>query len=87
VFDTCVLLVLEDFTEELLSQHDAELQRLKQHHEDHQQLFDGIHQWEDSWRLYLELEVRATPFTKPRPQTQAGQSAPCYPERLEGEGS
>ncbi|XP_056269270.1 protein regulator of cytokinesis 1b isoform X2 [Pseudoliparis swirei] len=50
----------EDFTEELLSQHDAELQRLKQHHEDHQQLFDGVHQWEDSWRLYLELEKKAT---------------------------
>ncbi|TNN32636.1 Protein regulator of cytokinesis 1 [Liparis tanakae] len=50
----------EDFTEELLSQHDAELQRLKQHHQEHRELFDGVHQWEDSWRLYLELEKKAT---------------------------
>lgn len=51
--------ISEDFTEDLLSQHDAEIQRLKQHYEAHKELFDGVHQWEDSWRLYLELEVRA----------------------------
>lgn len=49
--------LLEDFTEELLSLHDAEIQRLKQHYEDHKELFDGVHQWEESWRLFLELEV------------------------------
>lgn len=49
--------VLEDFTEELLSLHDAEIQRLKQHYEDHKVLFDGVHQWEESWRLFQELEV------------------------------
>lgn len=48
---------LEDFTEDLLSLHDAEVQRLQQHHEEHRELFDGVQQWEESWRLFLELEV------------------------------
>lgn len=52
-----VPLLSEVFTEELLSLHEAELQRLKQHHEDHRELFEGVHQWEDSWRLFLQLEV------------------------------
>ncbi|XP_029134353.1 protein regulator of cytokinesis 1b isoform X4 [Labrus bergylta] len=54
----------EDFTEELLSVHDAEIQRLKRHYEDHRELFDGVHQWEDSWRLFLELEKKATDPTR-----------------------
>ncbi|XP_059208945.1 protein regulator of cytokinesis 1b isoform X1 [Centropristis striata] len=54
----------EDFTEELLSLHDAEIQRLKQHYEDHKELFDGVHQWEESWRLYLELEKKANDPTR-----------------------
>ncbi|XP_061886509.1 protein regulator of cytokinesis 1b isoform X2 [Entelurus aequoreus] len=54
----------EDFTEELLSTHDAELQRLKQHYEDHKTLFDGVHQWEESWRLFLELDKKASDPTR-----------------------
>ncbi|XP_060909019.1 protein regulator of cytokinesis 1b isoform X2 [Labrus mixtus] len=54
----------EDFTEELLSVHDAEIQRLKKHYEDHRELFEGVHQWEDSWRLFLELEKKATDPTR-----------------------
>ena len=50
---------LEDFDEELLALHDAEIQRLKQHYEDHKELFEGVHRWEGSWRLFLELEVSA----------------------------
>ncbi|KAM3877324.1 protein regulator of cytokinesis 1b [Diretmus argenteus] len=50
----------EDFTEELLGLHDAEIQRLKQHYEEHKELFEGIHRWEESWRLYQELEKKAT---------------------------
>ncbi|XP_041792438.1 protein regulator of cytokinesis 1b isoform X2 [Chelmon rostratus] len=53
-----------DFTEELLSLHDAEIQRLKQHYEDHKELFDGVHQWEESWSLFLELEKKATDPTR-----------------------
>uniref|UniRef100_A0A8C4HQE3 Protein regulator of cytokinesis 1 n=1 Tax=Dicentrarchus labrax TaxID=13489 RepID=A0A8C4HQE3_DICLA len=54
----------KDFTEELLTLHDAEIQRLKQHYEDHKELFDGVHQWEESWRLFLELEKKATDPTR-----------------------
>ncbi|XP_054626888.1 protein regulator of cytokinesis 1b [Dunckerocampus dactyliophorus] len=50
----------EDFTEELLSAHDAEIQRLKQHYEDHKELFDAVQQWEESWRLFLELDKKAS---------------------------
>uniref|UniRef100_A0AAQ5YVM0 Protein regulator of cytokinesis 1b n=1 Tax=Amphiprion ocellaris TaxID=80972 RepID=A0AAQ5YVM0_AMPOC len=50
----------EDFTEDLLSLHDAEILRLRQHYEDHKELFDGVHRWEESWRLFLELEKKAT---------------------------
>ncbi|XP_075934939.1 protein regulator of cytokinesis 1b [Anarhichas minor] len=54
----------EDVTEDLLSLHDAEIQRLKQHYEDHGELYDGVHQWEDSWRLFLQLEKKATDPTR-----------------------
>ncbi|XP_076002961.1 protein regulator of cytokinesis 1b isoform X2 [Genypterus blacodes] len=54
----------EDFTEELLALHDAEIQRLQQHYEEHKELFEGVHQWEDSWKLYLELERKATDPTR-----------------------
>ncbi|KAG7481766.1 hypothetical protein JOB18_004206 [Solea senegalensis] len=54
----------EDFTEELLVQHDAEIQRLKQHYEDHKELFDGVQQWEESWKLFQELEKKATDPTR-----------------------
>ncbi|XP_069581721.1 protein regulator of cytokinesis 1b [Brachyistius frenatus] len=54
----------EDFTEELLNRHDAEIQRLKQHYEEHRELFDGVHSWEESWRLFLELEKKATDPTR-----------------------
>uniref|UniRef100_A0A6Q2XH82 Protein regulator of cytokinesis 1b n=1 Tax=Esox lucius TaxID=8010 RepID=A0A6Q2XH82_ESOLU len=54
----------EDFTEELLEQHDAEILRLKQHFQDHQELFEGVHRWEESWRLFIELEKKATDPTR-----------------------
>ncbi|XP_051756463.1 protein regulator of cytokinesis 1b isoform X1 [Ctenopharyngodon idella] len=49
----------DDFSEELLSLHDAEIVRLKQYYEDHKELFEGVHKWEESWRLFLELEEKA----------------------------
>ncbi|XP_045544773.1 protein regulator of cytokinesis 1b isoform X3 [Salmo salar] len=49
-----------DFTEELLGLHEAEILRLKQHYEEHKELFEGVHSWEESWRLFLELEEKAT---------------------------
>lgn len=47
----------DHFSEELLNLHESELQRLKQHFEDHKELFEGVHKWEESWTLFLELEV------------------------------
>ncbi|XP_067305869.1 protein regulator of cytokinesis 1b isoform X2 [Pseudorasbora parva] len=49
----------DEFSEELLSLHDAENVRLKQYYEDHKELFEGVHRWEESWTLFLELEEKA----------------------------
>ncbi|RXN20836.1 tetratricopeptide repeat 17 [Labeo rohita] len=54
----------DDFSEELLSLHDAEIVRLKQYYEDHKDLFEGVHKWEESWRLFLELEEKAKDPTR-----------------------
>ncbi|KAM8877885.1 protein regulator of cytokinesis 1b isoform 1-T1 [Synchiropus picturatus] len=48
------------FTEELLSLHDAEIGRLKQHYEDHKELFVSVDEWERNWRLFLDLEKKAS---------------------------
>ncbi|KAI4876157.1 hypothetical protein NFI96_017583 [Prochilodus magdalenae] len=50
----------DNFNEDLLSLHDAEILHLKQHYEDHKELFEGVHKWEESWRVFLELEKKAT---------------------------
>ncbi|XP_076120679.1 protein regulator of cytokinesis 1a isoform X1 [Alosa pseudoharengus] len=50
----------EDFTEELLGLHEAEMEHLKKYHEDHKELFTGVHQWQQNWTLFLELEKKAT---------------------------
>ncbi|XP_077451199.1 protein regulator of cytokinesis 1b isoform X2 [Stigmatopora argus] len=50
----------QDFNEALLNLHDAEIQRLKQHYEDHKDLFVGVNQWEQNWRLFLELDKKAS---------------------------
>ncbi|XP_023698850.1 protein regulator of cytokinesis 1-like isoform X2 [Paramormyrops kingsleyae] len=50
----------EEFSEELLRLHEDELQRLRQHFEEHQELYEGVHQWQENWLLFLELEKKAT---------------------------
>uniref|UniRef100_A0A9J8BQ05 Protein regulator of cytokinesis 1b n=1 Tax=Cyprinus carpio carpio TaxID=630221 RepID=A0A9J8BQ05_CYPCA len=57
-------LLSDDFSEELLSLHDAEKVQLKQYYEDHKDLFEGVHKWEESWRLFLELEEKAKDPTR-----------------------
>lgn len=47
----------DDFTEELLNQHEAEVQTLKKYYEDHKDLFEGVTKWQENWTLYLELDV------------------------------
>uniref|UniRef100_A0A8C6VRT6 Protein regulator of cytokinesis 1b n=1 Tax=Nothobranchius furzeri TaxID=105023 RepID=A0A8C6VRT6_NOTFU len=49
-----------DFNEELMALHDAEIQRLKRHYETHKGLFEGVQKWEENWKLFLELEKKAT---------------------------
>ncbi|KAH0620142.1 hypothetical protein JD844_014775 [Phrynosoma platyrhinos] len=50
----------DDFTEELLQQHDNEVIRMKHYYEAHQEMFEGIHKWEENWHLFQELERKAT---------------------------
>ncbi|XP_001363610.1 protein regulator of cytokinesis 1 isoform X1 [Monodelphis domestica] len=50
----------EDYTEMLLQLHDAELAQLKHYYEAHKELFEGVQKWEDSWRLFLEFERKAS---------------------------
>lgn len=51
------LLFAEDFTEELLNQHEAEVKVLEKYYEDHKELFEGVTKWQENWTLYLELDV------------------------------
>lgn len=51
------LLLADDFTEELLNQHEAEVKVLETYYEDHKELFEGVTKWQDNWTLYLELDV------------------------------
>jgi len=47
----------DDFTEDILHLHEAEVSMLKKYYEDHQELFEGVMKWQENWTLYLELDV------------------------------
>ncbi|XP_029010034.1 protein regulator of cytokinesis 1-like isoform X2 [Betta splendens] len=49
----------DDFTEELLNLHEAEVQALKKYYDDHKELFEGVSKWQENWTLYLELDKKA----------------------------
>lgn len=49
----------DDFTEELLNLHEAEVRTLKMCYEGHRELFDGVTKWQENWTLYLELDKKA----------------------------
>jgi hypothetical protein len=49
--------VPEDYTENLLHLHDAEIVRLRNYYDVHKELFQGVQKWEESWKLFLEFEV------------------------------
>lgn len=53
----CTTSVTDDFTEELLNQHEAEIKILEKYYEDHRELFEGVTKWQENWTLYLELDV------------------------------
>ncbi|KAM9739830.1 LOW QUALITY PROTEIN: protein regulator of cytokinesis 1-like [Dama dama] len=50
----------EDYTENLLQLHDAEIVRLRNYYEVHKEFFEGVQKWEESWRLFLEFERKAS---------------------------
>uniref|UniRef100_A0A663MS57 Protein regulator of cytokinesis 1 n=1 Tax=Athene cunicularia TaxID=194338 RepID=A0A663MS57_ATHCN len=50
----------EDYTETLLELHDAEVAKMKSCYETHKDLFETAQKWEESWKLFLELERKAT---------------------------
>ncbi|KAK1327829.1 hypothetical protein QTO34_012737 [Cnephaeus nilssonii] len=50
----------EDYTESLLQVHDAEVVRLRNYFEVHKELFEGVQKWEESWKLFLEFERKAS---------------------------
>ncbi|XP_034540986.1 protein regulator of cytokinesis 1-like isoform X2 [Notolabrus celidotus] len=49
----------DDFTEELLDLHEAEVQILKKYYEDHRELFEGVTKWQENWTLFMELDKKA----------------------------
>lgn len=53
----CTTSFTDDFTEELLNQHEAEIKTLEKYYEDHSELFEGVTKWQENWTLYLELDV------------------------------
>ncbi|XP_068131355.1 protein regulator of cytokinesis 1 [Hyperolius riggenbachi] len=48
-----------DYSEELLYLHDTEITRMKEYYELHKEMFEGVHKWEENWRLFLEFEKKA----------------------------
>ncbi|XP_074773866.1 protein regulator of cytokinesis 1 isoform X3 [Athene noctua] len=50
----------EEYTETLLELHDAEVGKMKNYYETHKDLFEAVQKWEESWKLFLELERKAT---------------------------
>ncbi|XP_027752941.1 protein regulator of cytokinesis 1 isoform X3 [Empidonax traillii] len=50
----------DDYTETLLELHDHEVGKIKSYYEEHKDLFDTVQKWEENWKLFLELERKAT---------------------------
>uniref|UniRef100_A0A673H3E4 Protein regulator of cytokinesis 1-like n=1 Tax=Sinocyclocheilus rhinocerous TaxID=307959 RepID=A0A673H3E4_9TELE len=50
----------DDLDEEVLREHELELERLKQDYAEHIELYDAVSIWSSNWTLYQELEKKAT---------------------------
>ena len=48
-----------NFTETLLEQHEAEVERLKALYEENQELFEKVSQRQEVWSKFMELEKKA----------------------------
>lgn len=51
-------MLLDDLDEEVLREHELELERLKQDYTGHREMYDAVSTWSSNWTLYQELEVR-----------------------------
>ncbi|XP_043402288.1 protein regulator of cytokinesis 1 isoform X8 [Chelonia mydas] len=47
----------DNFTEDLLNQHDEEVMKMKLLYEKNKALYDGIAKWEATWKQFMELEL------------------------------
>nr|XP_056704924.1 protein regulator of cytokinesis 1-like [Euleptes europaea] len=50
----------DNFTEDLLSQHDEELLAVKLEYEKNELLYSSVHKWEATWDRFIELEKKST---------------------------
>ncbi|XP_077066398.1 protein regulator of cytokinesis 1a isoform X3 [Siphateles boraxobius] len=50
----------DDLDEEVLREHELELERLKQDYTGHREMYDAVSTWSSNWTLYQELEKKAT---------------------------
>ncbi|XP_075770100.1 protein regulator of cytokinesis 1-like isoform X1 [Pelodiscus sinensis] len=50
----------DDFTEDLLKQHDEEVIKMKLLYEKNKPLFEGVVKWETTWKQFIELEKKST---------------------------
>lgn len=53
----CYFVLSDDLDEEVLREHELELERLKQDYAEHSELYDAVSTWSSNWALYQELEV------------------------------
>ncbi|XP_072261506.1 protein regulator of cytokinesis 1-like isoform X2 [Pyxicephalus adspersus] len=51
---------IDDFTEDLLSQHDEEIVRMKSQYEKCKPILDAVAKWETSWSQFIVLEKKAS---------------------------
>ncbi|XP_043370191.1 protein regulator of cytokinesis 1 isoform X5 [Dermochelys coriacea] len=47
----------DNFTEDLLNQHDEEVMKMKLLYEKNKALYDGIAKWKATWKQFMELEL------------------------------
>ncbi|XP_054842854.1 protein regulator of cytokinesis 1-like [Eublepharis macularius] len=50
----------DDFSEDLLNQHDEELLKIKHEYEKNRGLYDTVQKWEATWDRFIELENKST---------------------------
>ncbi|KAL8202903.1 UNVERIFIED_CONTAM: hypothetical protein K2H54_030411 [Gekko kuhli] len=50
----------DNFTEDLLSQHDEELLNMKLKYEKNQLMYTSVHKWATTWERFIELEKKST---------------------------